>query len=395
MMLPNTRAATTTNRGIAAGSYWFAMILLVAGATSAAMIASATGEWSVTLWVVAGFALVAAAGSMLRWAYGAGVVLSAVIVGAAGIALTTWQIAVVAPGPISTDTYFFSTITVATVTFGTLVWRSGHAALACTVAILLAQTIFGLAAFITGGQWAVDLPSLIIWAILFLVLTALESARKSGRRAAAAFERADASQAETSARRRIALQSTAVLHDTVLGDLTTLATTEPGTLNARTIARLADTIALLTSGDWLGNELETPIDDRLAQLIDPERLADVEVSIVGDGAALDLLRDEDARELIRALDQCLDNVDRHARAKNVEVVLMSSAEEISVMVNDDGVGFDLASLDPARLGLRASVQARLEAIGGRSTIWSTPGSGTSVLLTVPIRQLDDPVGQNR
>jgi signal transduction histidine kinase len=342
--------------------------------------------------VVAGFALVAVAGSMLRWGRGPKVLFGAVIADAAGIALATWQITALSPGPITTDSYFFSTITVASVTFGTLVWRSGHAALAVTVGLVLAESIFGFAAFVTGGRWAVDLPSLILWAVLFVVLVALESARKAGRRAAEAFERADASQAETAERRRIALLSTAVLHDTVLGDLTTLATTAPGPLSSRALARLTDTVALLGSGGWLTQPDEMPTDHRLA-LIVAERITQAKVSVVGDGSALDRLGDEASGELLRALGQCLDNVEQHSRAGSVEIVVMATDDEVSIMVNDDGIGFDTSVSDPARLGLRASVQARITSLGGRSTIWSTPGSGTSVLLTVPFGAGDGRSGQ--
>lgn len=390
MILPNRRAASTTSKGIAKGSYWFAMILLAAGATSAALVSADRGDGASAAWVAAGFALVAVAGSMLRWGRGPKIILGAILVDAAGIALATWQITALSPGPITTDSYFFSTITVASVTFGTLIWRSGHAALAVTVGIVLAESIFGFAAFMTGGRWAIDLPSLILWAVLFVVLVALESARKAGRRATEAFERADASQAETAERRRIALLSTAVLHDTVLGDLTTLATTAPGPLSARALTRLSDTVALLGSGAWLTQPDEMPTDHRLAGIV-AERITGSTVSIVGDSGALDRLGDDAASDLLRALGQCLDNIEKHARATSVEIVVMATDDEVSIMVNDDGIGFDTAALDSDRLGLRASVHARIEALGGRATVWSTPGSGTSVLLSVPATASSGPI----
>jgi len=50
---------------------------------------------------------------------------------------------------------------------------------------------------------------------------------------------------------------------------------------------------------------------------------------------------------------------------------------------DDGLGFDQARIPEDRLGLRASVQERLAAVGGSATIWTQPGQGTSVMLRVP------------
>jgi signal transduction histidine kinase len=40
--------------------------------------------------------------------------------------------------------------------------------------------------------------------------------------------------------------------------------------------------------------------------------------------------------------------------------------------------------------MRASIVDRMEAVGGSAQIWSTPGSGTSVVLTVPILEVVAP-----
>ena len=53
------------------------------------------------------------------------------------------------------------------------------------------------------------------------------------------------------------------------------------------------------------------------------------------------------------------------------------------MVIDHGVGFDPDGVAGDRLGLRTSVVSRITAHHGSVRIWSTPGSGTSVLISVP------------
>jgi signal transduction histidine kinase len=52
-------------------------------------------------------------------------------------------------------------------------------------------------------------------------------------------------------------------------------------------------------------------------------------------------------------------------------------------VRDMGTGFDPASVDRARLGLRRSITERAQDCGGQASIWSAPGRGTVVRLSWP------------
>ena len=65
----------------------------------------------------------------------------------------------------------------------------------------------------------------------------------------------------------------------------------------------------------------------------------------------------------------------------VEELLRNAGE-----VADDGVGFDVTAVldDPARLGLLSLAQ-RLDSIGGRMTIQSSPGAGTRVRFGIPVK----------
>lgn len=54
---------------------------------------------------------------------------------------------------------------------------------------------------------------------------------------------------------------------------------------------------------------------------------------------------------------------------------------IAVTILDDGIGFDLRSVAPHRLGIEVSIRGRLGAIrGGSATVNSQPGAGTRILL---------------
>jgi signal transduction histidine kinase len=88
----------------------------------------------------------------------------------------------------------------------------------------------------------------------------------------------------------------------------------------------------------------------------------------------------------RAVEELLRNARDHACANHVRVELHEQLGELAGEVADDGVGFDVAAVldDPTRLGLLSLAQ-RLDSVGGRMTIESSPGAGTRVRFGIPIR----------
>lgn len=80
--------------------------------------------------------------------------------------------------------------------------------------------------------------------------------------------------------------------------------------------------------------------------------------------------------LLRVAQEALNNVRKHAGAGTAGVELRYLPDRVVVEVRDDGVGFDVSALAPG-YGLGA-MQARVEQIGGRLSITSTPGSGTTL-----------------
>src|SRR5690606_36979462 len=56
-----------------------------------------------------------------------------------------------------------------------------------------------------------------------------------------------------------------------------------------------------------------------------------------------------------ALAECLENVRRHAGVTEAHVTISQDEASLRAMVTDAGVGFELADVDSARLGLKESV----------------------------------------
>jgi signal transduction histidine kinase/GAF domain-containing protein len=90
------------------------------------------------------------------------------------------------------------------------------------------------------------------------------------------------------------------------------------------------------------------------------------------------------RHLYRVIQTSLGNVLRHARASHVSIVLSIDDAAAVLSVKDDGVGFDLASVqrNDGGYGLR-SIEKRAHILGGRMTIRSRKGRGTVITITVP------------
>jgi PAS domain S-box-containing protein len=93
--------------------------------------------------------------------------------------------------------------------------------------------------------------------------------------------------------------------------------------------------------------------------------------------------DPDAEEHIyRGVQEALHNVVKHAGAGQVIVRLEADDGILVLEIQDDGVGFDTATVPAGHLGLRTMAD-RMEQIGGALDIVSAPGAGTTVRISAP------------
>jgi PAS domain S-box-containing protein len=83
--------------------------------------------------------------------------------------------------------------------------------------------------------------------------------------------------------------------------------------------------------------------------------------------------------LYRVAQEALNNVVRHAKATHATVDLVAKGDHVSLLVHDDGCGFEPGEFGPTHLGLR-SMRERAEEIGAELSIVSAPGEGTLVRL---------------
>jgi signal transduction histidine kinase len=89
----------------------------------------------------------------------------------------------------------------------------------------------------------------------------------------------------------------------------------------------------------------------------------------------------------RAVQEAVNNVVKHAQARNVSVVVDRRAAELRIVVEDDGNGFDLQQFSQSesrhsKLGLSV-IEERLALLGGSLAIESEPAHGTSLFMRIP------------
>jgi signal transduction histidine kinase len=94
--------------------------------------------------------------------------------------------------------------------------------------------------------------------------------------------------------------------------------------------------------------------------------------------------------LFRVAQETITNIAKHASADTVLIQILERDDGIAIEIEDDGEGFDPASLPPpaARergLGL-LGMRERVELFGGTIEIESAPGRGTRIAIAVPLHQ---------
>jgi signal transduction histidine kinase len=81
--------------------------------------------------------------------------------------------------------------------------------------------------------------------------------------------------------------------------------------------------------------------------------------------------------------EALTNCARHAKAKSVLVSLYTEPEDVVVLIQDDGIGFNSKPSVRGGLGL-LGIRERVEALEGSMFISSRPNGGTTLQVQIPI-----------
>jgi hypothetical protein len=262
----------------------------------------------------------------------------------------------------------------------------------CGLAYAATSSAAVLGAHLGGREVVLDFTAFGSFVAVSLLLVVLWVARRGAVQQAPALDRAAKQQQGIVEEARLLGHASSLLHDTVLGDLHALAMLAPGPIPAGHLAVIRRDLELLERSEELlaapgtapiPGLIESTSESGLARMLDRVGARGLRVVVSGDAADLAALDPEVEEALIGAVEQCLVNVIVHAGVSLAELAIVTSGDDVAAMVADSGHGFVSSSTPSDRLGLRLSVHDRMLGVGGSATVWSRPGSGTSVLLTAP------------
>lgn len=264
----------------------------------------------------------------------------------------------------------------------------------CSAGYAVSWIATGVVWLITGERvpagWG---PTITVCLAIVLYLT-LFAIQEQQRRKLPRFDELEAATKRRAASADLAQRTTAVVHDTVLNDLAYVMNA-PDRLDERALARLREDLDTLASGEWMRATAAVPtsgdeqsrIRNEFTRMASDFRWRGLTVNVTGSGTGVLDYAPGVGDALLGAVRAALENVVKHADTDSADVEIMYSDDALTFMISDQGRGFDPDAIDPRRLGIRASIMQRLESVGGSARIWSSPGAGTTVLLTVPVRTI--------
>jgi signal transduction histidine kinase len=112
----------------------------------------------------------------------------------------------------------------------------------------------------------------------------------------------------------------------------------------------------------------------------------IPVDLQIDGS-LDQLPDDVRTCIYRIVQEALTNCARHAKARNIRVVLHGKDDGVSVAVQDDGVGFHPMS-EAVGLGI-IGIEERARELGGNLRITSEKQRGTLLIVEIPLMKANE------
>ena len=128
-----------------------------------------------------------------------------------------------------------------------------------------------------------------------------------------------------------------------------------------------------------GQEFEAALTSLVNGMNGPGRLS---FTLRFDAGAAELVTGDQAVHLVSIAREAMSNSLRHSAASSGILSLALSEEGVRLVVEDDGVGFEVSGPSQQGHGLK-NMQARARRFGGRLDVRSDPGHGTIVVCTIP------------
>lgn len=92
--------------------------------------------------------------------------------------------------------------------------------------------------------------------------------------------------------------------------------------------------------------------------------------------------------LYRIAQEALNNVVRHAKATELNIRFVAQHDEVDLVIEDNGEGFDANEIQAGHFGL-TGLNERARLLGGTLEICTLPGEGTSIHVNIPLNPAED------
>ena len=302
------------------------------------------------------------------------------------LSLALWPVVVVGPDNADAQPWIFFLVNVG-VAAAVVAFRT-WAVLLCAVVLPL---LYGWVRLVEGEFspefWVATGFDVIFTLILGLVVVSLAWMFRSvargvdAARSQAVTTYAAAAGATAQEEERVALA--ALMHDSVLAAL--IAAGRADSDRERTLAvamsrealtRLANTEAEVAEE---GSDEPALVATIVAELRRALSEQGADAIVEPHGEAMATVPGRVARAMVLAARQAITNALQHAAGKGLHVVVVADASTVTITVSDAGTGFELDAIGEDRLGIRASIFARMAAVAGLADIDSDT-AGTTVTL---------------
>jgi len=95
------------------------------------------------------------------------------------------------------------------------------------------------------------------------------------------------------------------------------------------------------------------------------------------------IKEDKSIHIFRIIQELFQNIMKHSAARNVVVQISNNNKQLYITVEDDGKGFDMGEIKKQDgIGLK-NIEARIKLLKGNPDYKTSPGGGTSVLMTIP------------
>ncbi|AAT88463.1 two-component system sensor protein [Leifsonia xyli subsp. xyli] len=320
------------------------------------------------------------------------------------VAIVTWPLLVNDPAPFARDrpwVWFLCSVLTA---FAAVAWPLWLA----TVYTFAAPVVYGFVrALPAGGGASAELAgidavyAIILGGVILAIVTMMREASTAVDVAQghALTKYSNAVRQHATEVERV--QVDAIVHDSVLTTLLSAASARTPEAKELAARMAADAIGHLHAAEASGPQDQPPVG---LDVLHERLLAAAESSashfvVEARDTARRTLPVAVAEAVSSAAVQAMVNSNQHAGGpevrRSVTIVGGAGGATVQVVVEDSGRGFVSAEVPAERLGLRVSIQERLAKVGGRATVRSAPGRGTSVTIVWPSPEPASPPDRER